>query len=245
MTVKPIAPQNAYFQPSPGVYNQMHSQPVHRRSNYYSTPISIKPPSTNNIPPPTYTKPSLTYNVPRPTNNIPPIKNISPPTNNIPPPTNYVPPIKNIPPPTNNTPIKNISPPTNYVPPNKNIPPLTNTKPPAANNIRVELPQKTSEPQEIPRRLVTKENTVKNIQPRCSTTNEPSDYPSYVKNALCEAKVKANAQKILNLFYEDELYVSEDEEDTRVPKEVVNNLRGLIGDHPEGIWCCDLPKFYT
>lgn len=39
-----------------------------------------------------------------------------------------------------------------------------------------------------------------------------------------------------NLFY--------DEIEERVPEGVKNNLRDLIGDHPEGIWCCDLPKLY-
>lgn len=34
-------------------------------------------------------------------------------------------------------------------------------------------------------------------------------------------------------FYED-----------RVPTEVKNNLRNLIGDYPEGIWCSDLPRLY-
>lgn len=49
-------------------------------------------------------------------------------------------------------------------------------------------------------------------------------------------------KQLLSVEAEDSTFYDEVEE--RVPDEVKNNLRNLIGDHPEGIWCCDLPKLY-
>lgn len=40
----------------------------------------------------------------------------------------------------------------------------------------------------------------------------------------------------------DSIFLEESED--RVPEEVKDNLRNLIADHPEGIWCCELPQLY-
>lgn len=46
------------------------------------------------------------------------------------------------------------------------------------------------------------------------------------------------------LSVEDDNAIFYDEVEERVPEHIRNNLRDLIGDHPEGVWCCDLPKLY-
>lgn len=63
---------------------------------------------------------------------------------------------------------------------------------------------------------------------------EPKPSPTintkYIENNLC-------AKEVESMFHD----VLED----RVPEEVKDNLRNLIADYPEGIWCCDLPKLYV
>lgn len=56
--------------------------------------------------------------------------------------------------------------------------------------------------------------------------------------------MKDYVKKQLLSVEEEEDSMFYDEVEDRVPQEVKNNLRNLISDHPEGIWCCDLPKLY-
>lgn len=61
--------------------------------------------------------------------------------------------------------------------------------------------------------------------------------PSYI------AKKLENIEFVSSSVLDDETYIS-DEEDYKVPTTVKRNLQELISSHPEGIWCCDLPRLY-
>lgn len=96
--------------------------------------------------------------------------------------------------------------------------------------------QHTSTPIEtesIPPRLETK-HVSPPVKTEESETVHQVDISPYIKKYM--------QKQLLSVEDEDSTFYDEVEE--RVPEEVKNNLRNLIGDHPEGIWCCDLPKLY-
>lgn len=68
----------------------------------------------------------------------------------------------------------------------------------------------------------------------------PLDLPPYVMKA---ANKQASSYNSLYKSKQNKFFDSDDEED-RVPSEIIKNLRNLIGKHPEGIWCRELPRIY-
>lgn len=82
------------------------------------------------------------------------------------------------------------------------------------------------------------------FQPQISSTpaNEEVYTPVTKQPNVSPYIKKFVGKELLSVKAEDATFYDEVEE--RVPEEVKNNLRNLIGDHPEGIWCCDLPKLY-
>lgn len=81
-------------------------------------------------------------------------------------------------------------------------------------------------------------------KPSLFTTSTPTPVQETTVSQLNVAPFVKKYMTTQLLSVQDEDSTFYDEVEDRVPIDVRNNLQNLIGDHPEGIWCCDLPKLY-